>query len=111
MSMAPRAVGQKESSRLGGGFREFLAEGLAGNTEDLGRLALVAVDLAEDLDDVGPLHGFQRPGLARDLLGQRPVGRARERHGELIGLDRVAGAEDHESLDEVLELAYVAGPA
>src|SRR4029078_3952876 len=97
MSMAPRAVGQKESSRLGGGFREFLAEGLAGNTEDLGRLALVAIDLAEDLQDVGPLHGFQGSGLARDLLGQRTVGRARERHWGVGGLARVPRAVDQES--------------
>src|SRR5207237_8643458 len=84
---------------LGRGSGELRAEGLAGDTEDLRGLALVAVHLTQHFENVGFFDCFERAGLARHLLGQGPVGGAGEGQRKLVRLDRVGGAEDDETLD------------
>src|SRR5678815_5911306 len=61
-------------------------------------------DLMQGGDDVLPLHLFEASGRRRDR------GITAHLRGEVVGLDLLAGGENHRALDGVLQLPHIAGP-
>src|SRR5690349_8297389 len=77
-------------------------QGLTGDAENLGGLALVTGGHLEHPRDVAPLQGIEVEGLGGGLLGRSAEERTHE-----VGVDVPLGEGDG-ALDEVLELTHVA---
>src|SRR5258705_85337 len=99
--------------------REFLelgAQGLARDAEQLGGAGLVALAHPErvldrqllDLDQRAHHPGGERTGRTRGTA--RRGAAARQLGGQVLGADLVLGLEQHDALDDVAQLAHVAGP-
>src|SRR5205823_8502602 len=76
------------------GFGQLLSEGLAGDAEDLGGLALVALHLLHDLEDVRTLDGGKGAGRRRRILGRPTLGQLGELRRQVTGVDRFADRQD-----------------
>src|SRR5690606_27170509 len=132
----PPTTPYAKSARLHPVLLELAPQGRAGNAEAAGGLGVVALadverpqdvvalELGQGLQGIGGLHGvlrWNRGGFASGRpLGGRSVGnlghatlgslaRAGEVLGQVLEHDVVALAQRHRVLDDVLELADVAG--
>src|SRR3989442_9871603 len=91
-------------------FAELFSQRLSRDAQNPGGGAPVAVDRAEDIAHVGELdlgQGLERAGGPGARQGPR---RSAERRRHVARVSEPGGAQDHQALDEVPELADVARP-
>src|SRR5512140_592415 len=99
---------QKDLFRLQGSD-PLAVERPPADAEELGRAALVALHLRKDAADVVRFHVPEADAGRLAVRSPSPARAARDPELEVRRLDRVAGDERRGALEEVLELADVAG--